>query len=86
LGINGARPHLFGPIYSLRQKQHVFEPYGLSLSSMVAKAISLNIYLDYNNRLSQIWKCCEGYIKKEENRAALLLDTKMKSEYYFFFK
>jgi|GEM_PF-5547253 len=53
---------------------------------MVAKAISLNIYLDYNNRLSQIWKCYEGYIKKEENRAALLLDTKMKSEYYFFFK
>jgi len=32
------------------------------------------------------WKCCEGYIKKEENRAVLLLNAKMKSEYYFFFK
>jgi hypothetical protein len=67
-------------------KLRVFEPYGLSLSSMVAAAISLNIYPDYGNRLSRIWKCFEGYIKKEENRAALLLNAKMKSEYYFFFK
>jgi len=32
------------------------------------------------------WKCCEGYIKKEENRAVLLLIVKMKSGDYFFFK
>jgi len=42
--------------------------------------------LKYNNRLSRIWKCFDGYIKKEENKAVLLLDTKIKSEYYFFFK
>jgi len=39
LRINGARPHLFGPIYSLGQKQHVLELYSLSLSSMVASSI-----------------------------------------------
>jgi hypothetical protein len=32
-----------GPIYSLAQKQRVFEPYSLSLSSMVATAISQNL-------------------------------------------
>jgi len=53
---------------------------------MVAAAISLNIYLDYSNRLARIWKCFEEYIKKEENKAVLLLDAKMKSEDYFFFK
>jgi hypothetical protein len=55
--INGARPHftkwglapfiwcLFGTIYSLGQKQRVLEPYSLSLSSMVAAAISQSLCL-----------------------------------------
>ncbi len=34
-----------GPIYSVGQKQRVLEPYSLSLSSMVAAAISQNPYL-----------------------------------------
>jgi len=34
-----------GPIYSLGQKQRVFLPYSLSLSSMVATAISQNLFL-----------------------------------------
>ena len=34
-----------GPIYSLGQKQRVFEPYRLSLSSMVATGIPQNLGL-----------------------------------------
>jgi hypothetical protein len=34
---------------SLGQKQRVFEPYSLSLSSIVAAAISQNLFLEYNN-------------------------------------
>ncbi len=38
---------------TLGQKQRVLEPYGLSLSSMVAEAISQNLYL--SNELQRIW-------------------------------
>ncbi len=46
-----------GPIYSLGQKQRVFEPYSLSLSSMVAVAISQNLCPEHSNQLSRKWKC-----------------------------
>jgi len=39
---------------SLGQKQRVFEPYCLSISSMVAAAISQNLCLEYRNQLSKI--------------------------------
>jgi hypothetical protein len=40
---------------SLGQKQHVLKPYNLSLSSMVAAAISQNLYL--SNELLRIRRC-----------------------------
>jgi hypothetical protein len=43
---------------TLGQKQRVLEPYSLSLSSMVAAAISQNVCLEYDNQLSWICKCC----------------------------
>jgi len=49
---------------SLGQKQRVLEPYSLSLSSMVAAAISQNLCLEYSGQLSWIWKSSIG---KEEN-------------------
>jgi len=65
LRINGARPHFLllcpqvenvlfltkwglAP-FILGQKQRVLEPYSLSLSSMVAAAISQKLFLEYNN-------------------------------------
>jgi hypothetical protein len=39
-------------IYSLRQKQRVLEPYSLSLSSMVAAAISQNLCPEHSKQLS----------------------------------
>jgi hypothetical protein len=45
---NGAWPHLFWG-----QKQRVLEPYSLSLSSMVAVAISQNLSPEYSNQLSR---------------------------------
>jgi len=42
---------------SLGQKQRVFEPYSLSLSSMVAAAISQNLCPEYSNQLSRKWRC-----------------------------
>jgi hypothetical protein len=41
---------------SLGQKQRVFEPYSLSLSSMVATAISQNLYSEHNNLISRKWR------------------------------
>jgi len=46
-----------GPIYSLGQKQRVFEPYSLSLSSMVAADISQNLCPEHSNQLSRKWRC-----------------------------
>ena len=46
----------------LGQKQRVLEPYSLSLSSMVAAAISQNVCLEYDNQLSWICKCCRRLI------------------------
>jgi hypothetical protein len=42
---------------TLGQKQRVLEPYSLSLSSMVATAISQNLCPEHSNQLSQKWRC-----------------------------
>jgi hypothetical protein len=39
-----------GTIYSLGQKQRVLEPYSLSLSSMVAAAISQNPFPEHSKK------------------------------------
>jgi len=41
----------FISIYSLGQKQRVFEPYSLSLSSMVAATVSQNPCPEHSNQL-----------------------------------
>jgi len=73
LRINGARPHfllLYPQVenvlfltkwglapFILGQKQRVFEPYSLSLSSMVAASISQNLCPEHSNQLSRKWRC-----------------------------
>jgi len=39
------------------QKQRVLEPYSLSLSSMVAAAISQDLCPEHSNQLSWKWRC-----------------------------
>ena len=48
---------------SLGQKQRVFEPYSLSLSSMVAVAISQNLCPEHSNQLSRKWRCLRQIFK-----------------------
>jgi hypothetical protein len=43
--------------FILGQKQCVFEPYSLSLSSMVAVTISQNLCSEHSNQLSRKWRC-----------------------------
>jgi hypothetical protein len=67
LGINGARPHFVqkmgpGTIYSLGQKQRVFLPCSLSLSSMVAASISQNLCPEHSNQLSRKWRCLRSIL------------------------
>jgi len=45
---------------SLGQKQRVFEPYSLSLSSMVAASISQNPCPEHSNQLSRKWRCLQS--------------------------
>ncbi len=52
-----------GPIYSLGQKQRVFEPYSLSLSSMVAATISQNLCPEHCNQLSRKRRCLRCHEK-----------------------
>ncbi len=48
---------------SLGQKQRVFEPYRLSLSSMVAASISQNPCPEHSNQLSRKWRCLRCHEK-----------------------
>jgi hypothetical protein len=45
--------------FFLGQKQRVFEPYSLSLSSMVAATISQNLCPEHSNQLSRKWRCLQ---------------------------
>jgi len=43
--------------FFLGQKQRVFEPYSLSLSSIVAAAVSQKLCPEHSNQLSRKWRC-----------------------------
>jgi hypothetical protein len=51
----GPVPIFLSPFF-LGQKQRVFEPYSLSLSSMVAATIFQNLCPEHSNQLSRKWK------------------------------
>jgi len=46
---------------SLGQKQRVLESYSLSLSSMVAAAISQNLCPKHRNQLLRKWRCLQAH-------------------------
>jgi len=48
---------------TLGQKQRVLEPYCLSLSSMVAAAISQILCPEHSNQLSRKWRCLLTHVK-----------------------
>ena len=48
--------------FILGQKQRVFEPYSLSLSSMVAATISQKLCPEHSNQLSRKWR----YFRKKK--------------------
>jgi hypothetical protein len=50
---------------TLGQKQRVLEPYSLSLSSMVAAAISQNLCPEHSNQLSRKWRYLQSNKKIE---------------------